>query len=92
MWLNGSDWLIRRGDKSQKPWCQWTKLGTEQVTSNVATGTELDQIFDWTLYSTFNRIRNFIAYCMKFKTNQNRPLKADEIHQAKQILCRFVQK
>ena len=63
----------------------------EQVMSTVATETKLDQIFDWRRYSSFNRIRNFIAYCMRFKTNQKGPLKADEIHQAEQILFQFVQ-
>ena len=67
------------------------EVGAEQVTSSVATETELDQLFDWRRYSTFNRIRNFIAYCMMFYTKQKGPLKADKIHQAEQILFRFVQ-
>ena len=61
----------------------------EQVTSSVATETELEQLFDWTRYSTFNRNRNFIAYYMRFKTKQKETIKADEVHQAEQILFRF---
>ena len=63
----------------------------EQVTSSVAKETELDQLFDSKRYSTFSRIRNFIADCMRFKTKQRGPLKADKIHQAEQILFRFIQ-
>ena len=63
----------------------------EQIMSTVATETKLDQIFDWRRYSSFNRIRNFIADCMRFKTKQKGPLKAAEIHQAEQIPFRFVQ-
>ena len=63
----------------------------EKVTSTVATETKLDQLFDCRQYSTFNRIRDFIAYCMRFKTKQKGALKADKIHQAEQILFRFVQ-
>ena len=57
----------------------------------VAIELKLDQTFDWRRYSSFNRIRNFIAYCMRFKTKQKGPLKADEIHHAEQILFRYVQ-
>ena len=62
----------------------------EQATSTVAIETELDQLFDWRRYSAFNRIRNLIAYGMRFKTKQKGPLKADEIHHAEQIRFRFV--
>ena len=64
---------------------------TEQVTSTAALETELEQLFDWRRYSTFNQIRNFIPYRMRFKTKQKGPLKSDKIHQAEQILFRFVQ-
>ena len=70
--------------------CQENELAPEQVTSTVATETKLEQVFDWRRYSTFNRIRNFIAYCMRFKTKQKGTLKADDIHQAEQIMFRFV--
>ena len=91
VWLNGSAWLQRSEDNWPKPWCQENEFGPEQGTSTVATETKFDQLIDWRRYSTLNRIRNFIAYCMRFKTKQRGPLKADEIHQAEQILIRFVQ-
>ena len=90
-WLNGPAWLQADEEKWPKPWCQVNELEPEQVTSTVATETKLEQLFDWRRYSSFNRIRNFIAYCMRFRTKQKGPLKADEIHQAEQILFRFVQ-
>ena len=86
VWLNGPAWLQADEEKWPKLWCQVNELEPEQVMSTVATETKLDQIFDWRRYSSFNRIRNFIAYCMRFKTKQKGPLKADEIHQAEQIL------
>ena len=89
--LNGQTWLQADEEKWPKPWCQVNEREPEQVMSTVATETKLNQIFDWRRYSTFNRIRNFIAYCMRFKTKQKGPLKADEIHQAEQKLFRFVQ-
>ena len=89
-WLNGPAWLQADEEKWPKPWCQVNELEPEQVTSTVATETKLEQLFDWRRYSSFKRIRNFIAYCMRFKTKQKGPLKADEIHQAEQILFRFV--
>ena len=91
VWLNGPAWLQADEEKWPKPWSQENELKHEQVTSTVATETKLDQIFDWRRYSPFNRSRNFIAYCMRFKTKQKGTLKADEIHQAEQILFRFVQ-
>ena len=91
VWLNGPVWLQWSEDNWPKPWCQENEFGPEQGTSTVATETKFDQLFDWRRYSTFNRIRNFIAYCMRFKTKQRGPLKADELHQAEQILFRFVQ-
>ena len=91
VWLNGPAWLQADEEKWPKLWCQVNELEPEQVMSTVATETKLDQIFDWRRYSSFNRIRNFIAYCMRFKTKQKGPLKANEIHQAEQILFRFVQ-
>ena len=68
-----------------------TNSNPSKLTSTVATETKLEQLFDWRRYSNFNRIRNFIAYCMRFKTKQKGTLKADEIHQAEQILFRFNQ-
>ena len=62
-----------------------------QTTSNVATENKLEQLFDWRLYRTLNRIRKFIAYWLRFKIKQRGTLKAEEIHQAEQILFRFVQ-
>ena len=91
VWLNGPAWLQADEEKWPKAWCQENELEPEQVTGTAATETKLDQLFDWRRYSTFNRIRNFIAYCMRFKTKQKGTLKADEIHQAEQILFRFVQ-
>ena len=90
-WLNGPAWLQTDEEKWPKPWCQVNEAEAEQVTSSGATETELDQLFDWRRYIIFNRIRNFIAYCMRFKTKQKGLLKADEIHQAEQILFPFVQ-
>ena len=85
VWLIGPAWLTADEEKWPKPWCQVNELEPEQVTSAVATETKLDQLFDWRRYSTFNRIRNFIAYCMRFKTKQKGLLKAEEINQAEQI-------
>ena len=90
-WLNGAAGLQADEENWPKPWCQVTELEPEQVTSTVATENKLDQLFDWKRYSTFNRIRNFMAYCMRFKTKQNGTLKTDEIRQAERILFRFVQ-
>ena len=90
-WLNGPAWVQTDEEKWPKPWCQVNEAEAEQVTSTVATETKLEQLFDWRRYSTFNRIRNFIAYCMRFKTKQKGPLKADESHQAEQVLFRFFQ-
>ena len=89
VWLNGPAWLQADEENWPKPWCQENELETEQVT--VVAETKLDQLFDWRRYSTFNRIRNFIAYCMRLKTKQKGTLKAVENHQAEQILVRFVQ-
>ena len=74
-WLNGPAWLQTDEEKWAKPWCQVSEIEAEQATSTVATETDLEKLFDWTRYSTFNRIRNFIAYCMRFKTKQNVPSK-----------------
>ena len=60
-WLTGPAWLQKDEEKWPKPWCQENELEPEQVTSTVATERKLDQLFDWRRYSTFNRIRNFIA-------------------------------
>ena len=67
------------------------EVEAEEATSTVATENKLDQLFDWRQYSAFNRIRNFMAYCMTFKKKQRGTLIADKIHQAEQILFRFVQ-
>ena len=91
VWLNRPAWLQGSEGNWPKPWCQENELEPEQVTSTVATETELEQLFDWRRYSSFNRICNFIAYCMRFKTKQRGDLKADEIHQAEEMLFRFVQ-
>ena len=85
-------WLQTDEEKWPKPWCQVDEAEVEQVTSTVATETGLVQLIDWRRYSTFNRIRNFVAYCKIFQTKQKGPLKADEIHQAEQILIRLKRK
>ena len=86
VWINRPAWLQADEENWPKPWCQVNELEPEKFTSTVATETKQDQLFDWRRYSTFNRIRNFIAYCKRFKTRQKCTLKADEIHQAEQIL------
>ena len=53
------------------------------------TETQAMQPFDWDLYSNFSRIWNVIAFCMKFKTKNKRPRKADESFQADQLLFWF---
>ena len=88
--LQESAWLQRIEYNWPELWCQQNELNPEQVTSTVATETILDQLFDWRGYSTFNRIRNFIAYCLRFRTKQRGPIKSDKIHQAEQILFVFV--
>ena len=90
VWLKEPVGLQADEEKWPKPWCQEIELEPEQVTSTVATETKLDQIFDWRRYSSFSRIRNFIAYCMRFKTKQEGTLKAVENHQAQQIRFQFV--
>ena len=67
------------------------EVEAEQAIATVATETDPDQLIDWRRYNSFNRIRKIIAFCMSFKMKQKGPLKADEIHQAEQILFRFVQ-
>ena len=91
LWLNGPAWLLKSELKWQKPWCQENEVELEQVTSTVATENKLYQLFNLRQDSTFNRIRKFTAYCLRFETNEKGPLKADEIHQAEKILFRFVQ-
>ena len=91
VWLNGPAWLQKDEVDWPKPWCQENEVEAEQAISTVATETQVEQTFDWNRYSSFNKIRNFIAYCMRFKTKEKGPLKAEEIHQAEQILFRFVQ-
>ena len=81
-----SPYGYRQDEKWPKPWCQVNEVEAEQATSTVATENKLDQLFDWRRYSTFNRIRNFIAHYMRFKTKQRGTLKADDIHQAEQIM------
>ena len=82
---------IRSENNWPKPWSQENELEPEQVTSTVATETKLEQLFDWRQHSTYNQIRKLNAYCMRFKTKQWGPLKADVFHQAEQILFQFVQ-
>ena len=91
VWLNGPAWLQADEEKRPKPWCQVNEVEAEQPTSTVATENKLEQLFDWRRYSTFNRIRKFLAHCMMFKTKQRGTLKADQIHQAEQMVFRFVQ-
>ena len=67
------------------------EVEAEQATSTLATEAKPHQLFDWSLYSSFNRIINFITYCMKFKTKLKGTLKADKIGQAEQTLFRYVQ-
>ena len=86
VWLNWPAGLKRNEENWPKPWCQENELESELVTSTVATETKLEQLFSWRRYTTFNQIRNFFAYCMRFKTKRMRTLEADEIHQAEQIL------
>ena len=74
-----------------KPWCQENEIEAEQAISTVAAETQVEQPFDWNRYSSFNKIRTFIAYCVRIKTKEKRPLKAEEIRQAEQVLFRFVQ-
>ena len=75
VWLNGPAWLQSDEEKWPRPWCQVNELEPGQVMSTVATETKLDHLFDWRRYSSFNRIRNLIAYCMRFKTKQKGPSK-----------------
>ena len=88
VWLTEPAWLQADEGKWPKPWRQVIEFEAEQATSTVAA---VNKLFDWRRYSTFNRIRNFIAYCMQFKTKHRGTLKADEIHEAEQILFPFVQ-
>ena len=91
MRLNALAWLQADEEKWPKPWCQEIELEPEQVTSTVAKELKLGQLFNWRPNSSFNRIRNFIDDCIRFKAKQKGPLRADEVHQAEQILFRIVQ-
>ena len=71
--LTGPAWLQAGEEKWPKPWCQVNGVEAEQATSTVATENKLDQLFDWKRYSTFNRIRNFLADCMRLTTKQGVP-------------------
>ena len=82
--LIGPALLHKDEENWRKPWCQVNEFEADQATSNVATETKLDQLFDWRQCSSFKQIRSFIVYCMTFGTKQNRPLKAEEIHLAEQ--------
>ena len=46
------------------------EVKVEPATSTVATETKPDLLIDWRWYSTFNQIKNFIAYCMRFRKKQ----------------------
>ena len=73
------------------PRCQENEIEAEQAISTVAAETQVEQPFDWNRYSSFKKIRNFIAHCKSFKTKGMGPPKADEIHQAEQTMLQFVQ-
>ena len=64
------------------------KIEPEQASKTVATETKLDQPFSCRQYSGFNRIKNFLAYCMRLKPKQRGALKSVEIYQAAKILFR----
>ena len=85
--LKETGWLQTDEEKWPKPWCQGNEVEAQQATSNVATETKLDQLFDWRRYSSFK----WIAYCMRFRLKQKGPFKADEFHHAEQFLFRFVE-
>ena len=85
VFLNGQAWLQRSEDTLPKPWCQENELEPEQITSTVAIESKLGQLFDQRQWSSFNQIRNFIAYCIRYKTKQKEPLKAEEIELAEQF-------
>ena len=55
-WLSGPAWLQTDEEKWPKPWCQVNEA-------------ELNQLIDWRQYSSFNRIRKFIAYRMRQNTH-----------------------
>ena len=86
VWLTGPAWLQKDEDDWPKPLCQENEVEAEQAISTVAVETQVEQPFDWNRFSSFNKIRNFIAYCMRFNTKEEGPLKAEEIYQAEQIL------
>ena len=71
VWLNGPAWLRVDEEKWPEQCCQVNEVETEQATSTVATEKLLGQLFDWRRNRTFKRIRNFIVYCMRFKTKQS---------------------
>ena len=91
VWLNGPAWLLKNEDDWPKPWCQENEIEAEHAISTVATETQVEQTFDCNRYSSFNKIRNFNVYCMRFKTKEKGPLKAEEIHQAESIHQRSIQ-
>ena len=80
-WLNGPAWLQTDEEQWPNPWCQKKVVEVEQATSTVATKTKLDHLFDWRRYSSLNRIRNFIACYMRFKTKLPECFKVDNKQQ-----------
>ena len=75
VWLSGLAWLKNYEDDWQKPWCQENEVEAEQAIRTLATEIQVEQTFDWNRYSSFNKIRNFIAFCMTFKTKEKGPSK-----------------
>ena len=84
VWLNGPAWLQTDEDKWPKPWNQVHQEADVQTVTNISTETKTEPLFEWNRYSNFNRIRNVIAYCLRFSSKHRGPsnrriLKADRI-------------
>ena len=90
VWLNGHAYK-RTKISGQSRVVKRTTVGYKQAISALETESQAKQPIDWNRYNSFSRITYFIACCMRFTRKQKGPLKEDEIHQAEQILFRFVQ-
>ena len=91
VWLNGPAWLQTDEDKWPKPWNEVHQEEDVQTVTNISTETKTEPLFEWNRYSNFNRIRNVIAYCLRFSSKHRGPIKAGEVLKTDKILLRIVQ-
>ena len=108
-WLNGPAWLKQNPEKWPKPFnthqtseenpdeevALAAKVETEQTNEPKLVKNEQtsEGFIDFTKYSSFNRIRNVVAYCMRiFSPRKQLNLQVDELEKAEKFLYREAQK